>query len=169
VSQITAEVVERVWEEVNRLSPDRGRKEIDRVAQSQPYLLPFVLAMLHDCRPPAQELGVYLSYLVLRIFEHGKGTRLPRIPGAELERRLESKEEAIGRLETASPDVLQAAASATVSGQPEILKLVLEALEEPPEEPQGAALTEEEKAAIFLALTTVIDVLDDARGTRERS
>ncbi|MFB3816088.1 MAG: hypothetical protein ACE147_00370 [Candidatus Methylomirabilales bacterium] len=169
MSRISAEVVEAVWEEVNGLSPERGREEIDRVAQSQPHLLPFVLAMLHDCRPQAQELGVYLSYLVLKIFEHGSRTRLPRVPGAQLERQLESNEEAMGRLEAASADVLRQAAAAQPSRQPEILKLVVEALGEPPGDSGGAALTEAEKAATFLTLKTVVDVLDDARGRLERA
>jgi hypothetical protein len=167
MSQITPQVLETVWEEVNGLSPEGGRKEIDRVAQSQPHLLPFVLAMLHDCRPQAQELGVYLCYLVLRVFEHGSRTRLPRVRGAALERQLERNEEAMSRLEGGPPRGLEAAAAAELSRQPEVVKLVVEALMEPPEETDGVALTDEEKGAMFLVLKTVIDVLDETRGTPE--
>lgn len=164
MSQITSQVVETVWEEVNGLSPERGRKEIDRVAQSQPDLLPFVLARLQDCRSQAQELGVYLCYLVLRVFEQGSPDRLPRVPGAELERQVERNEETLGRLEAARfPQA--AAAAAERSRQPEVAKLVVEALAESPEDTDGLVLTDQERAAMFLTLQTVIDVLDDARET----
>lgn len=168
MSEISQEIVEATWQEVAGLSPKRAQKEIGRIAQTQPDLLPFVLALTGDCSPQAQELAVYLCYVVLRIFEKATPRRIPPIKGSRIERQYGQSEQLLLRLEGAHPRFLEKAALAEMSRQPFVVKYVVEAIMEAPEDEDPVQLTEDEKGILFLVLKTVIDALDDARARVEK-
>jgi hypothetical protein len=163
--QIAQETVEATWQDVARLTPERAGTEISRVAKSQPYILPFVLASAQGCRPEAQELAVYLCYVVLRIFERATGRRMPPVAASQIERRWTRNDQPPARAERLAAHQAKASGLGAISAQPFVVGALVDALMEQGEE--TPALTEDERATLLVTLTTVIDVLDEAGSALE--
>ena len=153
-------IVEKTWQEVAGFSPDRAKKEMMRIGNSQPELLAFVAESAKEMGQKVRELAIYMFLVVYRMFEEGHG-KIKKISSEEIIEYYEHNEGLMERLEGAHEKFLDRVASVQTSRQPYVVKYVVDALMEEDDEGEDAvALTEEEKGFLFLLLKTVIDVLD---------
>jgi hypothetical protein len=153
-------IVEKTWQEVAGISPDRAKKEMMRIGNSQPELLAFVGESAKEMGQKVRELAMYMSLVVYRMFEESHG-KIKKISSEEIIEYYEHNEGLMERLEGAHEKFLDRVASVQTSRQPYVVKYVVDALMEEDDEGEDAvALTEEEKQFLFLLLKTVIDVPD---------
>jgi len=75
---IAEEIVEKTWQEVAGFSPDRAKKEMMRIGNSQPELLAFVTESPKEMSQEVRELAIYMFLIVYRMFQgaHGKIKRI---------------------------------------------------------------------------------------------
>lgn len=156
---IPEEIVERTWQEVAGFSPDRAKKEMVKIGNSQPELLAFVTESAEEMGREVRELGIYMFLVVYRMFQEAHG-KIKRIPSEEIIKCYEQNEGLMERLEGAHEKFLDRVASVQTSRQPYVVKYVVDALMEEDEGEEAVALTDEQKGFLFLLLKTVIDVLD---------
>jgi hypothetical protein len=152
-------IVEKTWQEVAGFSPDRAKKEMIRIGNSQPELLAFVMESSKEMGQEVRELAIYMFLVVYRMFQgtHGK---IKKISSEEIIECYEHNEGLIERLEGADEKFLDRIASVQTSRQPYVVKYLVDALMEEDEEEDAVALKDEQKGFLFLLLKTVIDVLD---------
>jgi hypothetical protein len=157
---IAEEIVEKTWQEVAGFSPDRAKKEMMRIGNSQPELLAFVTESSKELSQEVKELAIYMFLVVYRMFQGAYG-KIKRISSEEMIECYEHNESLMERLEGAHEKFLDRVASVQTSRQPDVVKYVVDALMEEDNGGEDAvALTEEQKGFLFLLLKTVIDVLD---------
>lgn len=157
---IAEEIVEKTWQEVAGFSPDRAKKEMMRIGNSQPELLAFVTESPKEMSQEVRELAIYMFLVVYRMFQGAHG-KIKRISSEEMSECYEHNESLMERLEGAHEKFLDRVASVQTSRQPYVVKYVVDALMEEDNGGEDAvALTEEQKGVLFLLLKTVIDVLD---------
>ena len=156
---IPEEIVEKTWQEVAGFSPIRANKEIMKIGNDQPELLAFVTASTEEMGQEVRELGIYMFFVVSRMFQKAQG-KIKRISSEEIINRHEHNESLLERLEGAHDKFLDRIASIQISKQPHVMKYVIDALMEEEEGEDVGQLTDEDKSFLFLILKTVIDVLD---------
>ena len=156
---IPEEIVEKTWQEVAGFSPLRANKEMMKIGNNQPELLAFVTELTKEMDQEVKELGIYMFFIVYRMFQKAKG-KIKRISAEEITECSERNESLMERLEEAHEKFLDRVASIQISRQPYVVKYVVDALTEEEEGEDALALTEEQKGFLFLLLKTVIDVLD---------
>jgi hypothetical protein len=157
---IAEEIVEKTWQEVAGFSPDRAKKEMMRIGNSQPELLAFMTESPKEMSQEVRELAIYMFLVVYRMFQGAHG-KIKRISSEEMIECYEHNQSLMERLEGAHEKFLDRVASVQTSRQPDVVKYVVDALMEEDNGGEDAvALTEEQKGVLFLLLKTVIDVLD---------
>ena len=156
---IPERIVEKTWQEVAGFSPDKAKKEMMKIGNSQPELLAFVMESPKDMGQEVRELAIYMFLVVCRMFQEGHG-KIKKISSEEIIECYEHNEGLMERLEGPHDKFLDRVASVQVSRQPYVVKYVVDALMEGEEGEDAVALTEEQKGFLFLLLKTVIDVLD---------
>ena len=153
-------IVEKTWQEVGGFSPDRAKKEMMKIGNSQPELLAFVTESSQEMGQEVRELAIYMFLVVYRMFQEAHG-KINKISSEEIIECYEHNEGLMERLEGAHEKFLDRVASAQTSKQPYVVKYVADALMEKDDEGEDAvSLTEEQKGLLYLLLKTVIDVLD---------
>ncbi len=70
---IPEEIVEKTWQEVAGFSPDRAKKEMIKIGNSQPELLAFVMESSQEMGQEVRELGIYMFVVVYRMFQEAQG------------------------------------------------------------------------------------------------
>jgi hypothetical protein len=159
---IPEEIVEKTWQEVAGFSPDRAKKEMMKIGNSQLELLAFVTESSREMGQEVRELAIYMFVVVYRMFKQAHG-KIKRIPSEEIIKCYEQNEGLLERLEGAHEKFLDRVARVQTSRQPYVVNYVVDALmEENDEGEEAVALTEEQKGFLFLLLKTVIDVLDQS-------
>lgn len=158
---IGEDLVEATWMEVGALSGAQARTNMGRIGKSQPYLLAFVLGTTEHLRPEVQELGIYLFFVIHRMFEKAGNRQLKRVTSKRIDEMYGQIQESVGRLEGAHARFLERAALSMSSSQPFVMKYLVEALMEAPEGDDPVDLSDEEMGTLFLVLKTVIDILDE--------
>ena len=158
---ISEAIVEKTWQEVAGFSPDRAKKEIMKVGNTQPDLLAFVTESSHEMGQEVRELAIYMFLVVYRMFQktHGK---IKKISSEEIIECYEHNQGLMERLEGVDDKFLDRIAGVQTSRQPYVVKYVVDALMEDDEGEEAVALTEEQKGFLFLLLKTVVDVLDQS-------
>jgi hypothetical protein len=156
---ISEKIVEKTWREVAGFSPSQATREMEKMAESQPDLLAFLLASTENMGPDVGELAIYIAFVIYRVFE-GSRKKIKKITAREINACYEYNEDLIGRLEGAHEKFLDRIARIQVSKQPYIIKYVVDALSEESEEGDDVDLTDEDKGFLFLLLKTVVDLLD---------
>jgi len=158
---IPEEIVENTWQEVAGFNLVRANKEMMKIGTNQPELLAFVTESTDEMDKEVKELGIYMFFVVYRIFQKAHG-KIKGISSEEIIECYEHNEGLMERLEGAHEKFLDRVASIQISRQPYVVKYVVDALmeEEEEEEEDAVALTEEQKGSLFLLLITVIDILD---------
>jgi hypothetical protein len=161
---IPEEIVEKTWQEVAGFSPDRAKKEMMKIGNSQPELLAFVTESAKEMGQEVREFAIYMFLVVCRMFQEGHG-KIKKISSEEIIECYEHNEGLMERLEGPHDKFLDRVASVQTSRQPYVVKYVVDALMEGEEGEDAVALTEEQKGFLFLLLKTVIDTLD-AKGMK---
>ena len=156
---IPEEIVEKTWQEVAGFNPVRANKEMMKIGANQPEILAFVTELTDEMDKEVKELGIYMFFVVYRIFQKAHG-KFKGISSEEIIECYERNEGLMERLEGAHEKFLDRVASIQISRQPYVVKYVVDALMEDEEEEDAVALTEEQKSSLFLLLKTVIDILD---------
>ena len=163
MNQIPEEVVDNVWDEFAGFSNATAFREMKRVGAHQRNLLSFVFVFTEELRPEVHELAVFLYFVIYRIFQTATPGKIRTIKGPKIERCWERNEELLAGLAEAHPRFLERVVLAEASGQPFVVKGLVEAIMSAPLGDDPIILTEEESGTLFLVLKTVIDVLDQAR------
>jgi hypothetical protein len=156
---IPEEIVEKSWQEVAGFSPTRANKQMMKIGNDQPELLAFVTASTEMMGQEVKELGIYMFFVVYRMFQKAQG-KIKRISSEEIIKCHEHNESLMERLEGAHEKFLDRAARIQISKQPHVMKYVIDALMEEEEGEDAIELTDEHKGFLLLLLRTVIDVLD---------
>lgn len=161
MASLSEDLVEETWEEFSDFSTDQGDEEVRRVAKLQPNLLSFMIEVTEDLGEDAKELGVFLFFVIHRMFEKGYGTKIKKATGKEIIACHEENQNMLEGLTGADEKTWEAMVSSQVSGQPYVFQYLVETLfEEPEEEEEPDFLSEEDKSILFVVLKTVIDILD---------
>jgi len=66
---IPEEIVEKAWQEVGGFSPDRAKKEMMKIGNSQPELLAFMTESSREMGQEVRELLIYMFFVVYRMFQ----------------------------------------------------------------------------------------------------
>ena len=157
---IPADVVELTWKKMAAGSIADAGKLTSRMAKKQPFVQAYLLAVgERDFNPDEAQLLHYLGMVVWQIFDRS-GQQLAMVTGDMLDRTEENNTKMLQYLEGESgTDFVK-----TVQGllgsynQVEVLKYVVEALMEEPEE--GCDIRGDNVGAMFVHLKTVIDCFD---------
>ena len=156
---IPEQIVEKTWQKVAGFSPDRAKKEIMKIGNTQPELLTFVMESFKEMSQEVRELAIYMFLVVYRMFKESHG-KIKKISSEEIIECYEHNESLMERLEGADERFLDRVASVQTSKQPYVVKYLADALMEEDEGEDAVALTEDQKGFVYLLLKTVIDVLD---------
>lgn len=159
IGPISEEMVERTWQEVAGFSLHRADKEMRKLGANQPELLSFVMEFLSAENQEVKEIGLYLFFVVYRIFQKAYG-KMGRISAQELIACYEENNKMI-ELEGRDEHFLEKMARLQFAQQPFVLKYILEALFEAEE---TIGLTEEQKSFLFICLKVVVDILERKGG-----
>ena len=152
-------LVEETWQEMGSWSDEDVRRLMKRIARTQGPLLVFVMTLTEHLSAGAKQLALYLFAMIQRMFWKTPG-RVRRARPTEIEAAYERNLEFLSRFENADERFLEGAASSMDLSQPFVMKYLVEALIEAPEEDDPIVLSEEETGELFLILKTVIDTLD---------
>jgi len=86
MTTIPETIVENTWREVASFASHDAWRAMEKVTKRQHALLAYVIASTRECGEDAQELGVYLFFVVLRMFDQLPGHRLKRVSINQVER-----------------------------------------------------------------------------------
>jgi hypothetical protein len=160
MERIPEELVEKTWKEVSGFSPSRCAEEMRKLSEKQSALVTFVVEFGGELRDEAQELAMYLFFVVYRIFEKGYKKNIKRISPKAIIATYDDNEKLLINLEQVHEKFYERIAGVQLSNQPNIIGYVLDALFEAPFEEEPVDLDEGDYGYIFLLLKTVIDVLN---------
>jgi hypothetical protein len=159
VIPIPEAIVENTWQEVAGFSPDRAKKEMMKIGNTQPELLAFVTESSQEMGREVRELAIYMFLVVYRMFQEAHG-KIKKISYEEIIECYEHNEGLMERLEGADKSFLDRIVSVQAPKQLYVVNYVVDALMEEDEGEDALVLTEEQKGSLFLILKTVIDALD---------
>ena len=158
---IPEKLVNETWQEFASFSHVRVQKETNKVNKNQPNLLAFMMEFTQDLDQEVKELAIYMFYVVCRMFQKSSKKSLKRISPEEIINCYEKTERFIESLEGIDERFLERIAEVQLSGQPYVMKYVVEALMEAPEEEDPVILTEDDVGYLFLLFKTIVDLLDN--------
>ncbi len=157
---ISQELVEKTWKEFAAFPLDRAQKETAAISKNQPNLLAFMMEFTQELSQEVKELAIYMFYVLYRMFQKNSKKKIKRISAEEIITSYEKNEHFIKSLEGVHDKFFERIAGVQLSGQPYVMKYVVETIIEAPEDEEPVALTEEDKGYLFLLLKTVVDLLD---------
>ena len=154
---IPLEVVERTWKKRSIMPLQEIPRLINVMRGKQPFVLAYLLAVEHETfNQDEKEQLLYLGVVVWQIMSQGSKP-LTKVTGDTLDEaekaNMEMVESLVGESETGFMDILRQAIGNYP--QPEVLRYVVEALTEEPEE--GCVIRDESKGFILIHLKTIID------------
>ncbi len=156
---ISEPIVEETWQEFAGFTPNKAKKELVKIDNTQPDLLAFVMESSQEMAQEVRELAIYLFVVVYRMFQQSEG-KIKRISPEEINECYQQNEGLMERLEGADEKFLDRITSVQTFKQPYVVQYVVDALMEEDEGEDALVLTDEQKGFLFLLLKTVIDVLD---------
>ena len=157
---ISENLVEQTWQEVAAYSPEHAAEEMKKIGEDQPELLAFMVEFTQDLDPQAIDLGIYLFFVVYRIFQKGFAGKIGQVSPDEIVACYEANADLMESLESAHYRFLERAAEVQLASQPYVIKYVIDAFFEVPEDDELDPLSDEDIGYLFLLLKTVIDVLN---------
>ena len=159
---ISEELTEEIWQEVSAFSPMRGAKEMEKLGREQPELLAFMLEFSEDFPQDVKELAIYMFVVVYRMFRKPYGKTIKGLSAEQIMAAYEKNEDLILSLEGAHEKFYDRIAGIQISGQPYVMKYVVDTLVEMPDEDDPIDLTDDDIGMLFLILKTVADLLNEA-------
>jgi hypothetical protein len=157
---ISEDLVNETWQETARFNPKEISKEMKKVGITQPELLAFMVEFTQDLDQGVKELAIYMFLNVYRMFQKCLQKRIRKVSSNELIDCYDHNEKFIDSLEGTHEKFYDRIARVQLSGQPYVMRYVLETFFEAPEEEDPVTLTEEDTGDLFLLFKTVIDVLN---------
>lgn len=154
---ISSAIVERTWKELGSMSPEAIPKIVQLMQEQQPFVLVYLLTIGDDIlNEDERELLLYLGMVIWQIMLQGD-TPLTKVTAADLDKAEEANMKMLKYLEGESEASLMDTVERMLSsyGQPEVLKYVVEALMEEPEE--GCLIRDKNKGIMMIYLKTVLD------------
>lgn len=155
-------LIEEACHEVAELDAADLAARMRALGRRQPQLLAFVMSTCEELDAAAAELGVYVFFVVHRIFERAAGMVLPQVPEDRLLAAEEGTDELLGAIGDADAGFLDRIAAADVSDQPELIRYIVDVLTDYGDEEGEAALSAEEQWLLFSMLHAVVEVLDQS-------
>ncbi|MBA7712683.1 hypothetical protein ES703_121669 [subsurface metagenome] len=154
---IPLKIVEKTWKKMSTMSWQEITELTNLMRKQQPFVLAYLLAAGHEIfNQDEREQLLYLGVVIWQIMSQGSKP-LTKITGDTLDgvekANIEMLEYLAGESETDFMDTLRQVVNNYP--QPEVLKYVVEALVEKPEE--GSLIREEKKGYILIYLKTIID------------
>jgi hypothetical protein len=159
---ISDEVVEATWQEVAQMEPDEAQTAMQEVAKQQPVLLAHVMASTDDLRDEAQELAIYVFFVIHRIFEAASKEPLVEVSIEKVADHADRNDALLERLSGAHDRFLARVTAVETARQPYVYRYLSEVIIEEGEQDPELELNEEESGLLFITLKTVIDALDEA-------
>ena len=120
----------------------------------------FMMEFTQELSQEVKELSIFLFNVLYRMFEKSSKTKINKISAEEIINCYEKNERLIQSLQGVHEKFLERIAGVQLSGQPYIMKYVVESLIEAPGDEEPMNLTEEDIGYLFLLLKTVVDLLD---------
>jgi len=157
---ISAELVEKTWKEFATFPLEKAQTEAANISKTQPNLVAFMMEFTQELSQEVKELAIYMFYVLYRMFQKNSKKKIKRISAEEIITSYEKNEHFIKSLEGVHDKFFERIAGVQLSGQPYVMKYVVETLIEAPEDEEPVALTEEDMGYLFLLLKTVVDLLD---------
>lgn len=154
---IPLKIIEKTWKKMSTMSWQEITELTNLMRKQQPFVLAYLLAAGHEIfNQDEREQLLYLGVVIWQIMSQGSKP-LTKITGDTLDgvekANIEMLEYLAGESETDFMDTLRQVVNNYP--QPEVLKYVVEALVEEPEE--GSLIREENKGYILIYLKTIID------------
>jgi hypothetical protein len=159
---ITADVVEKTWKRMGAISPAEGEGLAAQMYREQPFVQVYLLAVgERDLNVDEAPLLHYLGMVVWQSFV-ASGQKLTQVDEELLDRAVHANEKMLEYLEGEPDTGFVKVVESVLDGYPqvEVLKYVVEALMEEPEE--DCDIREESVGVMFIHLKTVIDCFDQA-------
>ena len=103
-------IVEKTWQEVAGFTPDRAKKEMMKIGNTQPELLAFVTESSKEMCQEVRELAIYMFLVVCRMFQKAHG-EIRKISSEEIIKCYEHNESLMERLEGTNEKFLDRIAS----------------------------------------------------------
>ena len=152
-------IVDEVWDRVAKMDEDAGIASMTEFTQQQPNLVGFVAAFSEELRDEARELGIYLLFVVYRMFEESTDATIPELAAEDLVARYEAMQELALGLDSKPENFFEELAKLEVANQPWIYQCVVESLIEESDD-ATIKLSDQELGELFLLLKTAIDSID---------
>ncbi len=108
------------------------------------------------------ELGVYVFFVVYRIFEKAERGKVKQISAKCVSDAYDRNETLLMKLEGVHARIFERIAEVQVSSQPHVMKYIVDTLMEFGEAPGQVVLTDDEIGTLFLVLKTVVGSLGEA-------
>lgn len=160
MKSITEGLINKIRKETDHYDEERAAKEMALFSRSQPNLLSFILEFTQDLDERAEELGVYLLFVVYNAFQKEYGRKIKKITQKELISSFEENDKLVKGLEKAHEKFFDRVAGTQLAAQPYVIKYVIDALYETDEDDEESGpLNEEDIVNLFMLIKTVIDVL----------
>ena len=157
---ISEDLVSDTWQEFAGFSTKQAQREMIKVSKNQPYLLAFMMEFTKEQEREVQELAIYMFYVLCRMFQKSAKRKIKKVPVVEIIDAYKENEQFFKSMEGSHEKFLERIAETHIFRQPYVMKHVVEALMEAPEEEDPIMLTEKDAGYLFLLLKTVVDLLD---------
>ncbi len=161
MNPISPDIVEKTWNEIGGLAPEKGHEMIKRMSDQQPIILAYLMSTGDEVlNQDEKELLLYLGVVVWQIMSQGHAS-LPGITTEIVEESEDLNMKMIEYLEGESETSFMDTVEKMINNynQPEVIRYVVEALME--EEPEEDCIIRDENIGIMMIfLKTVIDCFD---------
>lgn len=157
---IPEKVVNSIHREFSGIQTEDLREKAEDLHAEQPELMAFVQACINQMEGDGADLAVYLFFMICRMYSETYGDEIASVSPEDIMGRYKKNEEQIEKL-TDAQDTLDEDSFGLNTGQPHLIDYLMEVLKRARDE-EKEALTVGEQTYIFLILSTVMMVLNDA-------
>ncbi|MDZ7333426.1 MAG: hypothetical protein ONB31_15735 [candidate division KSB1 bacterium] len=160
MNPISAEIVERTWQEIATMAPANYPKIINQFAKEQPFILSYLMSVDEDqFNEDERELLFYLGTVVWRMMSQGDKP----LQKVTEEMIFEAEDKNFRMLQYLEGEDENESYDTTAKmfqsyNQTEVLRYVVEALME--EDEQGVNIREDNVGMMMIYLKTIIDCFD---------
>ncbi len=162
MNPISNQNVEDVWTEVGGWDPVKAAQEIGQFQKNQPALVTFLFTQTENSEPTVAETGIYLLFLIYRVFEQTYGRPIPAISAQTIVSRHNANVQLVEGLEEAQESSLMREAEFSLSRQPALYQYLTESLYGASAAIDESELSREDSGFLFLLFKTIIEVIDEA-------
>lgn len=160
MNTISAEIVERTWQEIATMPPANYPKIINQFAKEQPFILGYLMSVDEEqFNEDERELLFYLGTVVWRMMSQGHKP-LQKVTEEMIFEAEDNNFRMLQYLEGEDETEFYDTTAKMLQSynQPEVLRYVVEALME--EDEQGVNIREDNVGMMMIYLKTVIDCFD---------